>query len=202
MLNRIKEAMLKREIPVETLPNGSLCAYVSDYGSVGTMYANYANSEEGEIDCVLMSVSPTYEAYEILMTANAASCEVAQKSIKEAVSEVITHYGFINLDLEWGNEDMHAIIKFPINDCSTNDFAENAVATVVEFMTIMNANGDAIINKAWQRCAINNHAQAQDFLSAAKVAARMASSTAITNFSGIFKAMTGTDIDLFTETYQ
>jgi hypothetical protein len=200
MLNRIKEEMLKRGIPVETQPNGSLCANVSDYGSVGTMYAN---REGGTIDFALMSVSPTYEAYEILVTANAASCEVAQKSIMEAVSEFIVPYGFRNLlELEWGNEDMHAIIKFPINDCSTNDFAENAVATVVEFMTIMNANGDAIINKAWQRCAINNHAQAQAFLSAAKVAARMASSTAITNFSGIFKAMTGTDIDLFTETYQ
>ncbi len=194
MLNRIKDAMLKREIPVETLPNGSLCVNVSKYGSVGTMYVN---REGWTIDVALMSVSPTYEAYEILVTANAASCEVAQKSIMEAVSEFIVPYGF-NLDLEWGCEDAHAIIKFPINDYSESEFAENAVDEVVELMAILDANGDAIIQKSWERCAINNHEKAE----ANFRAARMAASTAVMNFTGIFKAMTGTEIDLFSETYQ
>ncbi len=194
MINIVKNVMLNREMPVETLPNGSLCVNVSDYGSVGTMYVN---REGGWIDFVLISVSPTYEAYEILVTANAASCEVAQKSIMEAVSEVIAPYGF-NLELEWGNDDMHAIIKFPITDCSTNDFAENAVDKVVELMDALDANSDAIINKAWERCAINNNAKIQENLTATKVAAQVA----VANFKGIFQNLSGTEIDLFSETYQ
>lgn len=193
MLNEIKNEMEKNEVSVDVQLDGSLSANVSDYGSVGTIFVNL---KEMWLELIFMSLSPAFQAYENLK--NAASREIAKKSVSEAVFEVISLYGFENLDLEWGDETLNASIKFHLTDCSESEFAENAVDEIFKFIEAVNANCDAIINKAWERCAINNHNQIQANLTATRVAAKVA----VENFKGIFKNLSGAEIDLFSENYQ
>ena len=196
MKTMIKEEMVKRKMPVETLPDGELFAEMYGYRGYRFIDRLYASVNDGGAEIMLQNYEAAYQAAEALEVA--ATRDIAQKSITEAVSETISPYNFNNLTLEWGGDYLNVMAKFTINDCSESEFAEKAVDEIVELMAILDANGNAIINKSWKRCAINNHEKAE----ANFRAARMAASTAVMNFTGIFKAMTGTEIDLFSETYQ
>ncbi len=196
MINKVKNAMQKLGIPVENLPDGELFSEL--YGYRGYRYLDrlYVNVNDGGAEIMLHNYEAAYQAAEALKIA--ATRDIAKKSVMEAVMEAISPYKFNNLTLEWGGDYLNVMAKFTINDCSESEFAEKAVDEIVELMAILDANGNAIINKSWKRCAINNHEKAE----ANFRAARMAASTAVMNFTGIFKAMTGTEIDLFSETYQ
>lgn len=196
MINKVKNAMQKLGIPVENLPDGELFSEL--YGYRGYRYLDrlYVNVNDGGAEIMLHNYEAAYQAAEALKIA--ATRDIAKKSVMEAVMEAISPYKFNNLTLEWGGDYLNVMAKFTINDCSESEFAENAVDEIVELMAILDANGDAIINKAWQRCAINNHGQIQENLTATKVAAQVA----VANFKGIFQNLSGTEIDLFYETYQ
>ncbi len=196
MINKVKNAMQKLGIPAENLPDGELFSEL--YGYRGYRYLDrlYVNVNDGGAEIMLHNYEAAYQAAEALKIA--ATRDIAKKSVMEAVMEAISPYKFNNLTLEWGGDYLNVMAKFTINDCSESEFAEKAVDEIVELMAILDANGNAIINKSWKRCAINNHEKAE----ANFRAARMAASTAVMNFTGIFKAMTGTEIDLFSETYQ
>ena len=195
MINKVKNAMQKLGIPVENLPDGELFSEL--YGYRGYRYLDrlYVNFNDGGAEFMLQNYEAAYQAAEALEVA--ATRDIAQKSITEAVSETISPYNFNNLTLEWGSDYLNIMVKFTITDCSESEFAENAVDEIVELMAILDANGDAIIQKAWQRCAINNHDQIQANLTATKVAAQVA----VANFKGIFQNLSGTEIDLFAEIY-
>ncbi len=196
MKTMIKEEMVKRKMPVETLPDGELFAEMYGYRGYRFIDRLYASVNDGGAEIMLQNYEAAYQAAEALEVA--ATRDIAQKSITEAVSETISPYNFNNLTLEWGSDYLNIMVKFTITDCSESEFAENAVDEIVELMAILDANGDAIIQKAWQRCAINNHGQIQENLTATKVAAQVA----VANFKGIFQNLSGTEIDLFSETYQ
>ena len=188
--------MLKNEMSVETLPDGELFAELYGYRGYRFIDRLYANVNDGTAEFLLYNYQAAYQAAEALKIA--ASYEISEKSITEAVMEAIYPYNFNNLTLEWGSDYLNIMVKFTITDCSESEFAENAVDEIVELMAILDANGEAIIQKAWQRCAINNHDQAQANLTAARIAAQVA----VENFKGIFKNLSGAEIDLFSEIYQ